>query len=103
MKDDQVTGVVILSILGIPALMFLSALFDGWALSILWKWFVVNTFNIQSITIAQAIGLSLIVGYMTRDYSTSKKEDHPWVTATIMAIMKPLLTLLIGWCITLFM
>ena len=33
-----------------------ASLMNGWALSLLWKWFVVSVFEVPSLSLVQAIG-----------------------------------------------
>lgn len=40
-------------------------LWSGYVLSVLWEWFLVKPFGAPALSIATAIGLSLIVSYMT--------------------------------------
>lgn len=84
----------------------LSVTYSGCALSVLWDWFIVSTFNVDSISIPAAIGLALIVGYLTKteepqdeDKSFSEKMKE----AAFKAALKPTFALLIGWLVTLFM
>lgn len=101
-KDDSIA---VLAIIGMPALIFFSAVLNGWALSILWKWFIASTFEIRQITISQAIGISLIITYLTRSFSEKQedKREHPFLSNVLTAFLKPLVSLGIGWIVTLFM
>lgn len=105
MKDEQVVAVTALAILGVPALLFFSALLNGYVLSILWKWFISGVFEIRQITISQAAGLSLIINYLTASFSNKQKDEreHPFLQDFVTALAKPLFSLLFGWIITLFM
>ena len=44
---------------GIVALMVLSTLFRGYALSVLWGWFMVPTLGLPHLSVVQALGISL--------------------------------------------
>lgn len=90
----------------------LSALFRGWVFSWLWLWFAVPIFGVQPIGIAQAIGISLVVGYLTHqlntDTNTNKEKDKESVStklisSTVSSITWSLLTLLIGYIVKGFM
>ena len=87
-------------------LMVLSAIFSGYALSVLWSWFIVPTFGLPAISIPVAIGISIIVGYMSRSV-TEKDEDESFgdimTKGIITAITKPAMALLIGYVVHLFM
>ena len=89
------------------ALSFMSATLSGYALSILWEWFVVTTFSLPSISIPVAIGLALIVNFLTHQDSETDVKDmgigEILFLAAAKGMAKPLLALLIGWIVTLFM
>lgn len=87
---------------------FLSACWSGYVLSILWGWFMVTTFALPPLTIPAAIGMSLIVGYLTHqikdeDVDNDKDFKETMIRAIIIATIKPAFALLVGWIITLFM
>lgn len=67
----------------------------------LWAWFIVPLFDVPELTLIQAAGLALVVGYLTRNYNTAKGEDDTKkvVTNTVMLMLSPWLTLLIGYII----
>lgn len=56
------TLTMVAAMLGLAALY---AIWGGYVLTCLWGWFVVPTFALPPLTLAQAIGVSLIVGYLT--------------------------------------
>lgn len=80
----------------------LSMIFSGFAISMLWDWFIVATFGLKALTIAQAIGMGLLVTYLT---VTIRKGDGSWTLGEKIAIsiFKPLIFLGLGWVVHLFM
>lgn len=48
----------------------------GIVLQALWSWFVAETFDIITLTLPQAIGLTLIVSYLTYQYD-ARQPDEP--------------------------
>lgn len=75
---------------------------NGWVLTKLWGWFIVKTFNLPSLTIPTAIGLALVISYLTiksdNESDKNKKEEY-WqklVNAAVIATIKPLCALGIG-------
>ena len=83
-------------------------LLRGWALSILWGWFIVSTFHAQPLRIVEAIGVSLVVGFLTASYpKASTTESRPQSLLLIEAIgysfLLPFITLGVGWIVHLFM
>lgn len=82
----------------VPAMLLASAALGGWVISVLWGWFVVPTFHVAAITVPQAIGVDLIVTYMT--WHGYKADDAGFWTAFSKAcIVKPGSVLFIGWAI----
>jgi len=85
------------------ALIVVSATMNGWALSILWEWYLVPIFDIPKISIPSAIGIALIVGYLTHQQQDVDTEDYSpaevMTRAIIIAFTKPLLALLFGWVV----
>jgi hypothetical protein len=88
-------------------LMFLSTIFNAWVLVILWGWFVVPTFGLPVLTIVKAVGISLVVKFMTYKSTSSDDEDAgPWkkfLYACSLAIVYPLCALGVGYVVHLFM
>lgn len=76
---------------------FLSIL-HGWALTLLWQWFVVPTFHVAQLGIIPAIGLSLFVALITPTVTskTDEKDENPNLTLVLTALFKPLILLGVG-------
>jgi len=60
-----------------------SALFGGYTFALLWTWFIVPVFGVPSVSVGQAIGISIFLGllaipfivYLDKDYT-----DRPsWI------------------------
>lgn len=103
-KKDELF-VLIMGTLGIFALIPIASVFNGLALSMLWGWFAVPIFHLPTLTVVQAIGVSLLVSYMTHGESHEKeKKDGATVTVTFAKIfMKPVIGLAFGWVIKTWM
>lgn len=84
------------------ALVTISSILRGWVLSILWGWFVVPTFGLPALSIPIAIGIGLILAFTTHQISLKKEEDKSSGTQFSNTILHPLLILLVGWIVTLF-
>ena len=99
---------VVAAVIGVIVMLFgvtaLAAVLNGWVLSIIWKWFFVSTLNLPIISIPQAIGISLVVGFLTKQDNNCKKEeeDSGWKTLATVFI-KPFVVLFIAWIVTWFM
>lgn len=76
---------------------------SGYVLSILWAWFIIGTFGLPVLTIPVAMGIMVVVSYLTKqpNFANEDKEDYLKRT-NILAIVKPLGTLAVGWIIKSF-
>ena len=75
----------------------------GYVIAKLWLWFIAATFGLPPLGIAQAAGLSLIVGFLTLP-EIKKPGDADVATSAIwfqvrMAVLMPPFVLLVGWVI----
>lgn len=84
----------------------LGVMWSGYALSKLWAWFLVPALGVPALSIPAAIGLAMVVSYMT--YQPTK--DDPDKDATEKAIegalwlaLKPAVALGFGWVIARWM
>lgn len=79
-------------------------IFSGFVLSILWGWFIVSTFGLPLLTIPVAIGIMLVVSYLTKqaDFNNSDREDYQ-KRVNVLQIVKPLGALAVGYVIKSFM
>lgn len=92
-------------IVAVVGTMVLSSILNGYALSVLWRWFIVETFGLPLLTIPTAIGVALVVSYLT--VHLSNEEDKRSATEKLFsgiawAITKPLFALAIGWVVVKF-
>lgn len=93
-------------VVGSVIVMFSSVL-NGYVLSILWDWFIVLKFGLASLSIPEAIGLSLTIGFLT--FKADKNDDTQDDFAKIMirgisiCIGKAIVGLSGGYVITLFL
>ena len=93
---------------GAIALMAFSAIFNGYTLSVLWGWFIVPIFHLPQLSIVAAIGISLVIGYLTHQVindpdDKEKSFGEKIGFAVVYAVLKPGFALLIGWVVHLFM
>lgn len=78
----------------------LAVLFNGWVLTILWGWFVAPLFGLPVLTLKSAMGLSLIIGYLTGGLKNdTKEEDKEKEYLKYVKILNPFFVLLMGWLI----
>ncbi len=80
----------------------MSCLWNGYALSILWKWFMVPGLGLPPLSLGYSIGVALVVGYLT-SHAKQADADQSWTFIFVFALIKPAVALLTGWIVTLFM
>lgn len=94
-------------IVGVGILMVFSSIFNGYALSVLWGWFVVPTFGAPALGVVPAIGVAMVVSYLTYQMHDCKKEETSFgetiAKGTAVAILKPSFALFFGWIVHMFM
>lgn len=89
-------------------LIVISSLLNGWALKVLWSWFVAPVFQVSSISTAQAIGLSLVFVLMqssSRTSNNTNSDKSPTALlfeAVFLAVVTPLFAVGCGWVISQF-
>lgn len=93
-----------LAVLGAAALLVvvmpLAVILDGWVLSVLWGWFLVPL-GMPTLTVPLAIGVALIASSATRQYIPDGPKDDK-IERFVWVFLAPLLSLLIGWFVHLF-
>ncbi len=63
-------------------------LLRGLVLQALWLWFVAETFALDPLTLVQAIGLSLIVSFLTYQYDARADDDKSAAeTITVASVL----------------
>lgn len=103
--EHQLLGCLV-ALLILIVLVPVMAVMQGWVLTILWGWFVVPTFGLPQLSIAVAIGFSLIVS-LFRGAQQSKTPDErsteEKVGQALVLFFGPLIVLFFGWIVHLFM
>jgi putative flippase GtrA len=83
--------------------LIVTPIWRGYALSKLWLWFIVSTFGAAPLGIAQSIGLSLIVSFLTHQMDSyqdkEKAANERMVECFLYAFLSPAMALLIGWIV----
>jgi hypothetical protein len=80
-----------------------TAFLRGYALVMLWRWFLVPTFGVHELRVVNAIGLMWLVQYVTHDSSIKRDSSQDTITIIGIAILGPLMAVGFGWVIHLFM
>lgn len=91
---------VAMAMLGVVAA---GTMWSGFVLSILWGWFFVPALGAPVLSVPSAIGISLVVSYMTHQYiRTNKSDSDGWggvVESVAYVVIKPAFALLTGWIV----
>ena len=107
MKKDDTTvlgclGLIALFVIVIPA----SVIMNGWVLSIMWRWFIVPFFHLPELTIAYAVGISMVISLFKDKSSVSQNNEKSLsekiISAFVYAFILPLLSLGFGWIVLQF-
>lgn len=96
--------IIIAFLIGVPAFLIAVMAYQGWALAVLWSWFIVPL-GAPKIGVVHAAGLALVYNFFSRDIvELANKENHDDIgTAVVKIVGVPLLFLLIGGLIVLCM
>ncbi|MCK9543757.1 MAG: hypothetical protein M0R03_17190 [Novosphingobium sp.] len=70
-------------------------LLRGWVLLALYKWFIIPL-GAPEISMAHALGVALIVGFLTHTY-TGKKDRDEKIEEVIQSFLVPIIALIFGW------
>ena len=91
---------------GFVVIVVLSTLLNGWALSVIWNWFMPVIFHLPALRLVEAMGIALTVAYLTHQYSDAQSKHDGWEAvghAVVHTVVKPLLAVGIAWCIKSFL
>lgn len=87
---------------------FLSAVWNGYVLSVLWAWFIISLFpSAPALGIASAIGISVTIGFLTQkdipESDDKKSTTERIITAFLYGFMRPLFALIAGAIVRMFL
>ncbi len=95
--------VALLAVVAMFVVLALSVVWSGYALSVLWGWFFVPALGVPPLSVPSAIGVAIVVSYMTHQDSKKNSGDVEGWEATAEALaysaLKPLFALGIGWIV----
>ena len=79
--------------------------FHTLGLKVLWGWFMVPIFGLPVLNMAQAYSVSLVTTYLTMSSKRSKSEEQgaDMKFAILIAYVKPLMAMAIGWVIKIWL
>ena len=102
--SDKLLGCLSLIVLGI-VMEIVSALLNGWVLSLMWAWFIVPL-GVVPIRRVHALGVGVLVSLLTSPGKRSKDErtsQEQFSDAVAHALVTPLIYLVMGWIVQRFM
>lgn len=92
------------NIFGTTAVIVLAALLRTWVMVKVWAWLAVPLFSVPSITVIQALAVSVMLMFLPT--GSSKKDDRPYWTVMGEGIAKCIVhnlgILLCAWVVSLF-
>jgi len=97
--------------LGILFLGAVVIVWGGFVLQILWSWFVSSPWDIRQITLTEAVGIDLIISFLTQQFNWGNWDESVELSDNltktevriIHMIIQPALFLFVGWVVTFFM
>lgn len=90
----------LLALILVPLLITAELAWRGFVFSKLWLWFVVSSFGAPVLGLAQSIGLSMIVYFLTvRFIPKHKDQEDATVPMTLFAVFAPAWVLLLGYIV----
>jgi len=86
---------------------FVTVVLHGFALKVLWGWFMVPIFDLPNLTIPAAIGISLTISLLISRSGTGKDEDQEDFEFAIKKVVSKVISIIIalaaGWITLQFM
>lgn len=85
----------------------IGVIMGGYVLSVMWGWFIVPVFDAPPLSVPVAIGVALVIGYLTDHTRTIAKEKNKGIEEAVeelvvWSIIQPLAYLVLGYIIHLF-
>ncbi len=72
-------------------MMVVAFFINGYTLSVLWSWFIVSKFGLPALTIAEALGLALVVSYFTFNHAKHEWNDNSDEEKVFRLVLMPFL------------
>lgn len=103
-KNDQFFSSCISTISIVVVGLIIATAMRGWALSLLWGWFIVPLFDAPQLTIVQAIGLSMVISFNHFDQTQKKEKTESFLEdfsrTVFVGSLHTLFVVLLGWIIS---
>ncbi len=107
--EEEIMVVAIAKVILFGALIVIAVLLNGFAISVLWGWFLVPPFGLPELSTLQAIGIASIVIYLTHQYGSmfllleEYKGDQVFPFSLVITFFRPLFFISFGYIIHLLM
>lgn len=105
MDDNKFTSCVGM-LVSLFILVILAVAMNGWALATIWNWFIPPIFGITTLTIAKAIGVSMVIELFTGTNNLSKSSSSSnksltdaFIESGVKAIVVPVFTVGLAWVV----
>lgn len=88
------------------AILALGVIWRGYAFSVLWGWFVMPYFGVAALSIPVAIGLTMVVSFLTYQFThteDNRSSREKIIEGITIGLLHPAFALLFGWVVTLFL
>lgn len=85
----------------VTGITFISMTLRGWAITIVWRWFIASRFELPQLRIPEALGLGLVISLLAPSPDRDPKVTYSERLASALTL--PLVCLGIGWIIHFFM
>lgn len=76
-------------------------LLEAFTLKMLWSWFIANKFGLERISLAEAVGITLLTGVLTRHYRA--RPDNKDYKSLVLFSLAPVFVLFVGWIVHFFL
>lgn len=84
-----------------------SVIYSGYVFSTIWSWFIVTTFGLPELSVAAALGVAAVVGYLKvkpRDFTVEELSSEIHFTRfLVIGLVYPTVALGYGWVVKQFM
>lgn len=82
--------------------LFLGAMvIRGIIIQLCWRWFIAAPFALPFLSIPQALGIGLLISYLTLD--TGKEDTRPFAEKLLVMFIAPMLLLFCAYVLTFFL
>ena len=79
-------------------------LLNGFVFQTLWAWFIVPIFGLAALTVLQAVGVGLVVSFLTHQSDVQYKDlEEDSTKRLVVLVLRPLMILGVAWIVQLFM